>query len=213
MIAAAKKWIRETPRKVQPWDAVFYIAAQFIGGVVGVWLARLMLGRLVAHDTVNYAATLPGARLWKVSGGKCAELGRRIARKLNAATGPTALFVPLRGVSMIDVEGMPFHDPAADEALFAALRETLDPRVEAHWLDLDVNDESRWLGYDVVDEAGFSALMNCGYTPPEKASFSADYGESLDRSTHLLKDLESADRFRAASDARAGTAVSPWRDR
>ena len=48
---------------------------------------------------------------------------------------------PLGGVSMIDVPGMPFHDPEADEALFAALRETLDPRVEAHWLDLDVNDE------------------------------------------------------------------------
>ena len=41
---------------------------------------------------------------------------------------------------MIAVDGQPFHDPAADEALFGALREHLDPRVEAHWLDLDVND-------------------------------------------------------------------------
>jgi uncharacterized protein (UPF0261 family) len=72
---------------------------------------------------------------------ECAELGRRIARKLNAATGPTALFVPLRGVSAIAVEGAPFHDPEADEALFEALREHLEPGVEAHWLDLDVNDE------------------------------------------------------------------------
>ena len=42
------------------------------------------------------------------------------ARKLSAATGPAALFVPLRGVSVIAVEGGPFHDPAADEALLEA---------------------------------------------------------------------------------------------
>jgi uncharacterized protein (UPF0261 family) len=67
------------------------------------------------------------------------ELGRRIGRKLSAAKGPTALFVPLRGVSMIDVEGQPFHDPAADAELVEGLHETLDG-VETHELDTDVND-------------------------------------------------------------------------
>ena len=43
---------------------------------------------------------------------------------------------------MIAVDGQPFHDPAADEALFGALREHLGPEVEAHWLELDVNDEA-----------------------------------------------------------------------
>jgi uncharacterized protein (UPF0261 family) len=71
---------------------------------------------------------------------ECAELGRRIARKLSAATGPTALFVPLKGVSMIATEGGPFYDRDADEALFAALREGLGENVELHELDLDVND-------------------------------------------------------------------------
>jgi uncharacterized protein (UPF0261 family) len=83
----------------------------------------------------------PTITLMRTTPEECSELGRRIARKLNAATGPTAVFVPLRGVSMIAVEGQVFHDPAADEALFSALRETLDPRVECHWIDLDVNDE------------------------------------------------------------------------
>jgi len=69
-----------------------------------------------------------------------AELGRRIAAKLNAATGPVTLFVPLRGVSLIDVEGQVFHDPAADEALFGALREHVDERVEVREVDADVND-------------------------------------------------------------------------
>jgi uncharacterized protein (UPF0261 family) len=46
----------------------------------------------------------------------------------------------LRGVSTIAVAGQPFHDPAADEALLAGLRETLDPRVEVRELDTDIND-------------------------------------------------------------------------
>ncbi len=72
---------------------------------------------------------------------ECAELGRRIAVKLSGGDGPIALFVPLRGVSLMSVEGQQFHDSAADEALFAALREHLDrSRVELHEVDADIND-------------------------------------------------------------------------
>ena len=46
--------------KVTPWDTMFYIVAQFAGGVAGVAIATLLLGRAVAAPTVNYAATLPG---------------------------------------------------------------------------------------------------------------------------------------------------------
>ena len=83
----------------------------------------------------------PTVTLMRTTPQECAELGRLIARKLNAASGPTALFMPLRGVSAIAVEGQVFHDPAADEALFAALREKVDAsKVEVHELDADVND-------------------------------------------------------------------------
>jgi uncharacterized protein (UPF0261 family) len=82
----------------------------------------------------------PTVTLMRTTPAECAELGRRIARKLSAATGPTVLFVPLKGVSMIATEGGPFHDAAADEALFSALREGLADSVELHELDLDVND-------------------------------------------------------------------------
>ena len=82
----------------------------------------------------------PSVTLMRTTPEECAELGRRIARKLNAATGPVTLFVPLRGVSMIAVEGEPFHDPEADEALFARLREELDPSVDVRELDADIND-------------------------------------------------------------------------
>jgi uncharacterized protein (UPF0261 family) len=83
----------------------------------------------------------PTVTLMRTTPEENAELGRRIARKLNGAAGPTVLFVPLRGVSAIDVDGQPFRDAGADEALFAALREGVDPgKVEVHEVDADVND-------------------------------------------------------------------------
>ena len=82
----------------------------------------------------------PTVTLMRTTPEECAELGYRIATKLNAAKGPTASFVPLKGVSMIDVEGQVFHDPAANGALFSALREHISPSVEVHELNTDIND-------------------------------------------------------------------------
>jgi uncharacterized protein (UPF0261 family) len=82
----------------------------------------------------------PSVTLMRTTPEECAELGRRVATKLSAATGPTALFIPRKGVSMIATEGQPFHDPEADEALFSAVRTHLGPNVELHELDMDVND-------------------------------------------------------------------------
>ncbi len=82
----------------------------------------------------------PTVTLMRTTPDECRELGRTIGRKLSAARGPVALFVPLRGVSMIAVEGGPFHDAAADEALREGLHATLSDAVEVHELDLDIND-------------------------------------------------------------------------
>jgi len=82
----------------------------------------------------------PSVTLMRTTPEECAELGRIIARKLSGARGPVALFVPLHGVSAIDIDGGPFYDPAADQALFAALRENLDANVELHELDHNIND-------------------------------------------------------------------------
>ena len=53
----------------------------------------------------------PDVTLMRTTAEENAELGRRIAEKLNRAGSPTVLFVPLGGVSAIDVDGQPFHDP------------------------------------------------------------------------------------------------------
>ncbi len=83
----------------------------------------------------------PQVTLMRTTPEENAELGKIIAAKLNAATGPTALYLPLKGVSMIDVEGAPFWSPEADKALFDAIRANVDrSKVELVELDLDVND-------------------------------------------------------------------------
>jgi aquaporin Z len=46
--------------KINRADAIFYIAAQFTGGIIGVVLAWLILGNLLADGAVNFVATLPG---------------------------------------------------------------------------------------------------------------------------------------------------------
>ncbi len=83
----------------------------------------------------------PTITLMRTTPDECREIARIVAGKLNAATGPTVLYVPLRGVSAIATEGQVFHDPEADEALFSTLRELVDTsQVEVHELETDVND-------------------------------------------------------------------------
>ncbi|MGW6276276.1 Tm-1-like ATP-binding domain-containing protein [Kribbella sp. NPDC055071] len=83
----------------------------------------------------------PTVTLMRTTATEMAELGRRIAAKLTAATGPTELFIPRRGVSAIDVDGAPFRDAEADAALFAALESGLEgSAVAVRSYDLAIND-------------------------------------------------------------------------
>ena len=82
----------------------------------------------------------PSVTLMRTTPDESAELGRQIAEKLSAATGPTTLFIPLKGVSMIAVEGQPFYDPEADAALFGAIRDHLPDTVDLVEMDCDIND-------------------------------------------------------------------------
>ncbi|MBV9050435.1 MAG: Tm-1-like ATP-binding domain-containing protein [Solirubrobacterales bacterium] len=112
-----------------------------------VSLGALDMVNFGARDTVppqlhgrNLYEHNPSVTLMRTTPEECEQLGRTIAHKLAGARGPVALFVPLKGVSAIDAEGGPFYDPAADQALFAALRENLPADVELHELEHNVND-------------------------------------------------------------------------
>lgn len=47
--------------KIHPFDAMFYIIAQVLGGLLGVLLSARLLNDALAHPAVNYVITLPGA--------------------------------------------------------------------------------------------------------------------------------------------------------
>ncbi len=82
----------------------------------------------------------PSVTLMRTTPEENDRLGREIAEKASAARGPTALLVPLRGVSAIDKEGQPFWWPEADAALFQSLRNWIAPQVELIELELHIND-------------------------------------------------------------------------
>lgn len=84
----------------------------------------------------------PQVTLMRTTAEENAELGEIIGNKLNAARGPTSLALPLGGVSMLDVEGEGFYDPDADDALFDALRATIDDDIELMELETDINDDA-----------------------------------------------------------------------
>jgi len=46
--------------KIRPWDAAFYILAQFLGGLTGVMLVALLVGAPFEQPPVNYVVTIPG---------------------------------------------------------------------------------------------------------------------------------------------------------
>ena len=52
-------------------------------------------------------------------------MGEWIGNKLNQMNGPVRFLIPEKGVSVIDVEGAPFHDSNADAELFDSLERTV----------------------------------------------------------------------------------------
>jgi uncharacterized protein (UPF0261 family) len=91
------------------------------------------------HDRRFYRHN-PTVTLMRTTPDENDRLGQEVAQKASAARGPTAVLVPLRGVSAIDREDQPFWWPEADAALFQSLRNWMSPHVELIELDLHIND-------------------------------------------------------------------------
>ena len=84
----------------------------------------------------------PSVTLMRTSVDENRRLGKIFADKANAATGPVAFLIPLRGVSILDGDGQPFCDRDADLAMYTALREHLRPDIRPVELDANINDPS-----------------------------------------------------------------------
>jgi uncharacterized protein (UPF0261 family) len=86
----------------------------------------------------------PTVTLMRTTADECRAIGAFIAGKLNAMTGPVRFLIPEGGVSAIDRLGQPFHDPAADRALFEAIEQGFRPAANRRLqrLPLNINDEA-----------------------------------------------------------------------
>jgi len=89
----------------------------------------------------NFYQHNPQVTLMRTKPEENAQLGKIIAEKLNASTGPLTVMLPLKAISVISAPGQKFHDPAADAALFRSLTSSLRPGIEVIELDCAINDE------------------------------------------------------------------------
>jgi uncharacterized protein (UPF0261 family) len=82
----------------------------------------------------------PSVTLMRTNAEENRLMGEIFARKANAAKGPVAFLIPLGGVSMLDGDGQPFCDRAADQALFDAIRKNLKSGIPFVEVDRNIND-------------------------------------------------------------------------
>jgi uncharacterized protein (UPF0261 family)/ABC-type branched-subunit amino acid transport system ATPase component len=84
----------------------------------------------------------PQVTLMRTTAEENGVMGRWIAERLNRCEGPVRFLIPEGGVSGIDAPGQPFHDPAADRALFTAIEQTFRPAPNRKLvrLPLNIND-------------------------------------------------------------------------
>lgn len=69
-----------------------------------------------------------------------AQLGEIFAQKLNRATAPVKVLLPMRGVSEIDLEGKPFYWPETLTAFRDALKRNISAHIQVIEYDTHIND-------------------------------------------------------------------------
>ena len=124
-------------------------AAAKRGVVQVVSVGALDMVNFGAMDTVpekfrgrNLYIHNPTVTLMRTTAEENRKLGGIISSKLNMCSNKAALMIPLKGVSLIDSPGKPFHGPDENKALFSALKAGLNnPVVEVIEMDNEINDE------------------------------------------------------------------------
>jgi len=82
----------------------------------------------------------PNITLMRTNVEESRELGRILSEKLNRSTGKAAVFIPLKGLSMIDAHDGPFWWPEADRALFETLKANLRDDIPVTEMERNIND-------------------------------------------------------------------------
>lgn len=89
------------------------------------------------YEGRNFYIHNPQVTLMRTTPEETAQLGKILAQKVNRYEAPSAIMIPRKAISVISAAGQPFHDPAADQALFNAIRE--NARVAVVEFDEEIN--------------------------------------------------------------------------
>lgn len=84
----------------------------------------------------------PNVTLMRTTPEENAEMGRIFASKANASKGPVVFMLPLKGVSMLDLEGQVFYWPEANQAIFDAIKQNVREDIPVIEMDVEINDDS-----------------------------------------------------------------------
>jgi uncharacterized protein (UPF0261 family) len=93
--------------------------------------------RYAGRALVRHSPKITDVRLTR---DEMAEVGREVARRLQATGKPAVFLIPTAGYDSYAVKGEPFHDPEADAAFVAELRKGAPKTVAVIERDRDIND-------------------------------------------------------------------------
>jgi len=82
----------------------------------------------------------PSVTLMRTNKEENEKMGKIFAEKANAAKGPVAFLIPLKGVSILDGDGQPFCDREADRAMFDAIKVNVKAGIPVIETDNNIND-------------------------------------------------------------------------
>jgi uncharacterized protein (UPF0261 family) len=82
----------------------------------------------------------PSVTLMRTNKEENLKMGKAFAEKANAARGPVAFLIPLKGVSILDADGGQFCDREADKAMFDAIKTNAKEGIAIVELDNNIND-------------------------------------------------------------------------
>jgi uncharacterized protein (UPF0261 family) len=115
------------PQVIAP-GSVNYVVMGPLDALPEKWRSR----KLIVHN--------PQLTLVRLTPEELKKVGKIVAEKLNRARGPTQVFIPLRGFSYPDREGLPHWDPEGNQAFTESLKTHLRPAIPLTEMEAHIND-------------------------------------------------------------------------
>lgn len=88
----------------------------------------------------NFYEWNPSVTLMRTDREENQMMGEVFAKKANAATGPVAFLIPLKGVSILDGDGEQFCDREVDRVMFDAIKNNLNQGIPVVEIEHNIND-------------------------------------------------------------------------